>query len=95
ALARGHRPMVLIIPTGLDLTFNREHGNWVYEPLLEKLRDSGIDARNAGEGILELVGERDPCELFDSCNAHFNEEGYAVIALVVQKFLQDGRVRKN
>jgi hypothetical protein len=31
---------------------------------------------------------KDPCSLFDNCSAHYNEEGYAMLAEITYEELQ-------
>lgn len=85
---RGQRPIVLIIPTGGDLEYFVAHRVWPYQPLLDRLRESGIDTIDAGPGMMRRVGDRDPCELFADCSAHFNAEGYETLAHIVYEHLE-------
>lgn len=91
ALRRGRRPLILLIPTGLDLSHFAEHGEWVYQPLLDRLEETGARPLNAGAGIMAELGARDPCELFTHCSQHFNAEGYALLARVVHEELRRRR----
>jgi hypothetical protein len=88
AKARGKRPLVLIIPTGMDFEFQRDH-EWVFQSLLDRLTENGVDFVNVGEEMLRrLEGQPHPCKvLFRSCSAHFNARGYALLAEIVDDAL--------
>jgi hypothetical protein len=87
ARAEHRAPLVVIIPTGLDLVFFQKHGAWIYESLLDRLRASGIEPLDLGAGIMAHLAGRDPCALFTYCSAHYNAEGYRVIATLVHEEL--------
>ena len=36
---------------------------WVYQPLLDDLRKSGINALNIGQEIMSRLGNRNPCAI--------------------------------
>jgi len=88
----GRYPVVVIFPWTFDLTDYQKNKTWVYQPLLDNLRASGIDALNIGDGILNYLGQRNPCDLFTSCHGgHFNQEGNAIVAKLIAEYL----TRKN
>ena len=80
ALDRGQIPVVTVIPTGLDLIYYNKYGLWPYQNLLDQLAENGVDVFNFGNGVIERLGDQDPCTLFDDCSAHYNEQGYRYIA---------------
>ena len=80
ALKRGQIPVITIIPTGLDLMYYSEYAIWPYQNLLDQLTEAGVNVLNFGEGVMERLGEDDPCSLFKNCSAHFNKQGYRYIA---------------
>jgi hypothetical protein len=88
AISRGQKPVVTIIPTGLDLLHYREHKVWPYQKLIEYMNDRGTEVINFGTGINERLGDNDPCSLFDYCNSHFNEEGYGYLAEISYDVIQ-------
>ena len=88
ALRKGKKPIIVIIPTGLDLQYYRRKGVWVYQPLLDRLESAGIRFLNAGPAILDSVGNRNVCELFQTCNGHYNEEGNRVLAVIISAYLR-------
>jgi len=88
ALARGKAPVLTVIPTGLSLEYFLDTGAWTYQPLLDSLVDADLDVLNYGEGIMQRLAGEDPCQLFDNCDSHFNEKGYAMIAEITHEELQ-------
>ena len=86
-IRRGKIPIVTIIPTGDDLLFFLEHRRWPYDSLIEALSQDGISVFNFGTGILKNINHRDPCSLFKHCSAHYNEEGYRILAMVAYEWL--------
>ena len=89
AIARGKVPIITIIPTGNDLSYYSQHKVWPYQSLIDDLSNRGISVLNFGEGIMSYVGQRNPCSLFGNCSAHFNEEGYKVLAQLAYKHLAE------
>ena len=85
---KGKIPLVLLIPTGGDLVYYQKHRIWVYQPLIDMLQQSGVTPLNVGEDMIEQIGPGDPCRLFDNCSAHYNEEGYDMLAHIVYRHLQ-------
>ena len=82
------KPIIFVIPTGLDLrTFERTE-KWPYEILINKLVEKNINFIDAGPAIIDYIKERDPCELFIHCSAHYNEEGERVLADIVYNFIE-------
>jgi len=91
ATRQGRVPVLAVIPTGMDLTYHRDHGRWSYAPLLERLSREGLEVLNIGPGMLERSGDGDPCELLFSkqgCSGHPDERGYALIAEIVHEHLE-------
>lgn len=88
AVARGRQPVVLIIPTGLDLKYYQRKGFWVYQTLVDELNKIGIKPVNIGPDMLAHLGNRDPCVLFRRCSSHYNAEGYQVLANLVYDHLK-------
>lgn len=88
AKLRGQAPMVSVIPTGQDLEYFVETGEWSYQPLLDAVAAQGIDIINFGDGIMERLEGRNECEIFTNCSGHFNAEGYRYIADIVYEELE-------
>lgn len=88
ALKRGKIPVLTVIPTGQSLRYFRENGVWPYQPLIDSLNLVHLDVLNFGEGIMQRLEEEDPCQLFDNCDAHYNEKGYAMLAEIADEELR-------
>lgn len=95
ALVQGEIPVAMIIPTGYDLRFYKKERRWPYQSLIDNLHKHGIHPLNAGKGIMDYLQDRHPCELFTLCHAHYNEEGYRVLASVVHKYLTQKKYIKK
>lgn len=89
AIKRGKIPVITVIPTGLDLVFFREKGNWTYQPLLDELEQQGIKVLNFGVGIMSRLGPEDVNVLFRSISGHFNKRGYSILAGVAFDYLTE------
>ncbi|MBI1883176.1 MAG: SGNH/GDSL hydrolase family protein [Chlamydiae bacterium] len=87
-------PYVLLIPTGADLISAQKTGVWVDQPLKEILLEKGVRVIPAGPAILARIQGEDPCQLFESCNAHFNARGYQMLAKIVSEAIQE-EVKKH
>jgi hypothetical protein len=83
AIARQKKPIILLIPMGLDLVYYKKHHKWIYDNIKVLLKQSNIEFIDAGPEIMEYLQDRNPCELFYKCNEHFNVEGYKVLAEIV------------
>lgn len=83
ATERGKRVVLLVIPTGLDLVHYRSTGVWVYEPLLARATELGLELVNLGPPLMDHVGGGAPCELFLRCDGHLNEKGNAALASIM------------
>ena len=60
---------------------------WVYQSLIDSLKEDEIAVLNIGPGITRYIGQRDISELF-SPGGHYNEEGYEVVANLVYDHLR-------
>jgi hypothetical protein len=92
ARTRGKIPIITVIPRGLDLLFFREKGNWPYQPLMDELRHQEIEVLNFGEGIIRHLGTNDIHALFNDILAHYNEEGYRILADIAFDYLREKRL---
>jgi lysophospholipase L1-like esterase len=81
--------VVLLIPTGLDLAYHAAHGTWTYAPLADELARRGLPVLDAGPAIARRLGSRAPASIFTDgdLGAHFNAEGYAMLASIVHEHL--------
>lgn len=83
------RPLLFVIPTGLDLKTFRRTEYWPYQNLLIKLEKAKFEYLDAGPAIIEYLKQRDPCELFSHCSSHYNQEGERVLALIIYRYLKE------
>ncbi len=88
ARQRGQVPVVSVIASGNDLQYYQRHGAWVYEPLLQQLRQRGVPVVDFGAEMMKRLQGRDPCELFNNCSAHFSAAGYRMMAEIMAEYLQ-------
>lgn len=86
------KAFVLIIPTGLDLVYYNKNKKWPYENLIKMLEKNKIEFIDAGPEIIKYLKNRNPCELFYNCSAHFNVEGEEVSAEIVYAYLKEKRI---
>ncbi len=91
ATASGKHPHVFILPSGSGVNYYKEHNAWIYQPLIERLEKRDIVIYNIGDAILQQIGARDHCELKThptTCGGHYTEEGYALLAKIVNQYLR-------
>lgn len=94
AVHRNMEPLILIIPTSQDLWYMSDNGVNPVQPLLDKLRQANIRYFDLTPQILQHVGQRDICEIFEKkvfgkyCWGHYNNEGDAIIASLVYDYLR-------
>jgi hypothetical protein len=86
-LALGSRkvPLVVVFPSPVSASYFEKTGQWVYEPLLQKMRDNGIDAYHLGPDLLEALEGREFFTLLAD-GGHFNAPTNELIGdLIFQK----------
>ena len=88
ALSRGQEPIVAIFPTGYDLVYYQKARRWVYQPLMDDLRQRSINALNIGQEIMGRLGDRNPCAMYTRCEGHLNEAGNERVAEIVFRYLK-------
>ena len=90
---RGKRLLLTLIPNARDIEYYRETRRWSYQPLLAKLEKAGLEYLDMGPGLLEYLGDRNPCEITGAvCYGHYAEEGYAAIAGIVADCLSKRKI---
>jgi len=91
AIAKGKSPYIFILPTGSGVNYYKEHNAWIHQPLIDSLEKRDIVIYNIGNAILQQIGSRDYCELKThptTCKGHYNEEGYALLAKIMNQHLR-------
>jgi len=85
-------PVIVTIPTGLDLAYYTRYKKWPYENLTRMLEAAGIGFLDAGPKIIEHLKGRDPKELFDDYHSHFNTQGEKALAGIVYEYLKENNI---
>ena len=85
AVRRHKKPLLLLFPAQRDLQNFSRTGQWVYEPLLHRLKKSGHAALDLGPHFITHLNGRHPREVF--LNIHYNATGNALVARAVAEAL--------
>jgi hypothetical protein len=92
ALSRGKRPVLVVLPGGHDVERFEESGVWDSAPLIAKSLALGVTVHHLGPRLVRLLAGRNICEFTaEHCYAHYNEEGYALVARAVEEILRETR----
>ena len=86
--ARGQTPLILLLPTGRDLQYFRQHGRWVHAPLAEALaQDQHV--LDVAVGFARSVAPERFESLYVAPSRHMNAVGNALLAdLVAERISQ-------
>ena len=85
AARRGRRPLVVVIPTALDLIYARRTGVWASAPLVSALATARVPTVDAGPIFDRRLAARDPTTLYDGGRyGHLTAEGYRWLADAVR-----------
>lgn len=88
ARQRGQQPLVLIIPTHIDLANYRRVGKWVYKPLTDILVQRKLEFIDLGPSFLQYLGDRNLETLYNpKTQYHLNEKGNWLLAKIVYNYL--------
>jgi hypothetical protein len=91
ARSRGQTPVLVVIPDEKDLIELRAGRPLPYAPLVERIRAAGVEVPDVAEAALAVLGDREPCALYTRCGgAHFNPEGYAMLAGSLRPSIEAG-----
>ena len=92
ARQRGQQPVILIIPTHIDLAYYRRHKIWIYHPITDYLTKKGLDFLDVGPTFLHFMGESGVKTLYNPKTMyHLSEKGNVILAEAVYDYL----IRKN
>jgi lysophospholipase L1-like esterase len=84
ARQRGQQPLVLIIPTHIDVSTYNRTGNLVYQPLIDMLKKRNLDFLDAGSKFIQFRGKA----LYNpESQYHLTEKGNRVLAKIVYDYL--------
>jgi hypothetical protein len=89
AKTRGVLPIVAIMPTSLDWNTFEASQQWVYTPLVQRLRGMGIEAVDLGSALMAATPRPDRCTIFVNCSGHLSETGGERIAEIMAVRLRD------
>lgn len=92
AISQGRTPLILLLPTAKELQAVAAGKDWLMRPLINQLDERGIRYLNVGDSVRQLIGERDPCELFIQCLEHPNEEMSVLIAEIIYQYLKSEHI---
>jgi hypothetical protein len=91
---RGQHPLVLIMPTHVDLANYRRTGKWVYQPLLDLLAAKKIEFLDVGPGFYQYLGNDKLETLYDpNTQYHLNEKGNWLLAKIVYDYLTQKHIK--
>jgi len=86
--ARGQTPLVLLLPTGRDLQYFRQHGRWLHAPLTKALAQDG-QVLDVAVGFARHVAPDRFESLYVAPARHMNAAGNALLAeLVAERIKQ-------
>jgi len=97
AQKRGKIPVILIIPMGTDLIYYNKYKKWIYENLINKLKENKLSFIDAGPKMIEYLKGADPAELYvrNDLSAHFNAKGNKMLADIIYKYLISNNIISN
>jgi hypothetical protein len=86
ARARGQTPLVVLLPTHMDLVRHREKGTWTYEPLREELERRRTSFYDVGPPLAEIFDSRGEASIF-AHHHHYDAHGNEILARLVHEEL--------
>jgi lysophospholipase L1-like esterase len=96
ARRRGQKPLILLIPTHVDLAYARSHGIWIYQPITDFLTEKGLDFLDLGPTFLKSLGNSPLETLYSPATQyHLNDQGQALVARTVYDWITQHQVLKR
>lgn len=93
ARKRGKQPVTLIIPADNDISTYQRHRRWWYQPLVNRLSESGIAFIDAGPRIIQYLGGGEVETLYPAkIDHHLNEVGNHLLARIVYDYLNSKNI---
>jgi hypothetical protein len=88
-LLRNKVPVIVLLPTGIDLEYYRTHKVWIYQTLINRLKELGIEPLDIGPFLIKRLGERNVRKILinNIISEHPNKEGCEIIAEIVYEYL--------
>jgi hypothetical protein len=89
AKQRGQQPLILIIPTHVDLRYYRHHKIWIYQPIVDELTRKGLNFIDLGPKFIQFLGNG-PVETLYSPKSmyHLSDRGNVLLAEIVYNYLK-------
>lgn len=90
SFSRNQVPLITFLPDSRSVDYFKASGSWEYQPLFNALDARGINAINLGDAYLKKLGHRSFCSILSHptrCEGHFNEEGYLILAKIIEEIL--------
>ena len=88
ARSRNRTLVVLLIPTGLDLEYNKDHQVWPYQPLADKLATRQLPFLDAGPHLIRKIGDAPITDYFvGDTSHHLNPAGNRLLDEIVYEYL--------
>lgn len=89
ATEAGRIGVPVIIPTGLDIEYFREHQTWPYAPLVEELTRRSVPVLDLGPTLEAQMRPEELSHFFAKgiTSSHFSERGYRLVAEAIEHHL--------
>jgi lysophospholipase L1-like esterase len=88
ARKRSQQPLVLIIPTHIDMATYRHIGKWVYQPLTDILTQRQLEFIDVGPKFLQNLGNAKLETLYNpKSQYHLSEKGNWLLAKIVYDYI--------
>lgn len=98
SIERNQKPVITFLPDYRSIEYFQSSGSWEYKPLIDALQALNIKVFNTGDIFLKKLGKKSFCSILTKpteCNGHFNEEGYSILAEIIEKILKAENIPFN
>jgi len=86
---QGRRPLLILLPTGLDILDYRRSGQWAYAPLVSELERRGLEVLDVAP-IFDDLTRADMLEDFfvdGDTGRHLSASGNSLVAQIVHEHM--------